>query len=450
MRGEIEIVDVAHAIQLAVAPVFLLSGVGVILGVLTGRLARIVDRARAAEDGRDASRARHARGDLDAQLRVLARRARHINIAITLITITALFVVAGRRAAVREHVRADQSRDAGGGAVRASMVTLVVALVSFLLEVRISIASLTHRQLVNKKKPRVCGPGRVADSGRREGKSPPGEPFSSSVQTRPLQHLHVAGLAAEVARDHHRRLLQLAAPRGAVELYDAAVLLESTRIWLVDQKVRVVLDAHVARNYRCGEAGFRDPFHTPRGTRAGSLENMTRYRRPEPPGSKYITPEGARRLREELDELWRVQRPQVTRAVAEAAAQGDRSENAEYIYGKKQLREIDRRVRFLRKRLEGMVVVRPATRRCSRIFFGAWVQLVDDEGAEREVRIVGPDEIDPARGYISMDSPLARALMGRVRDDEVRDRRADGRTDLTVVEVRYAATTDRPAAPVHA
>ena len=118
---------------------------------------------------------------------------------------------------------------------------------------------------------------------------------------------------------------------------------------------------------------------------------MTRYRRPQPPGSKYITPEGARRLRAELDDLWRVQRPQVTRAVSEAAAQGDRSENAEYIYGKKQLREIDRRVRFLRKRLDGIVVVDRPPDDPDRIFFGAWVQLVDDGGAERELRIVGPD-----------------------------------------------------------
>jgi transcription elongation factor GreB len=169
---------------------------------------------------------------------------------------------------------------------------------------------------------------------------------------------------------------------------------------------------------------------------------MTRYRRPEPPGSKYITPEGARRLRAELDDLWRVQRPQVTRAVAEAAAQGDRSENAEYIYGKKQLREIDRRVRFLRKRLEGIVVVDRPPDDATRIFFGAWVQLVNDEGAEREVRIVGPDEIDPARGYVSMDSPLARALMGRRPDDEVRIDTPTGARTWTVIGIRYAATTD--------
>jgi transcription elongation factor GreB len=168
---------------------------------------------------------------------------------------------------------------------------------------------------------------------------------------------------------------------------------------------------------------------------------MTRYRKPQPPGSKYITPEGARRLRAELDDLWRVQRPQVTRAVSEAAAQGDRSENAEYIYGKKQLREIDRRVRFLRKRLDGIVVVDRPPDDPGRIFFGAWVQLVDDEGAERELRIVGPDEIDPARGYVSMDSPLARALMGRRRDEEVGIDTPTGARMWTVIGIRYTAAT---------
>jgi transcription elongation factor GreB len=164
---------------------------------------------------------------------------------------------------------------------------------------------------------------------------------------------------------------------------------------------------------------------------------MTRYRRPDPAGSKYATAEGARRLREELDYLWRVHRPQVTRAVAEAAAQGDRSENAEYIYGKKQLREIDRRVRYLRKRLDGLVVVnRPPDDR-GRIFFGAWVRLEDDEGQQLEVRIVGPDEIEPARRYVSMDSPLARALLGKRRDDEVTVEVPGGRRTYTVTEIRY-------------
>ncbi len=164
---------------------------------------------------------------------------------------------------------------------------------------------------------------------------------------------------------------------------------------------------------------------------------MTRYRKPQAPGSRYATPEGAKRLRDELDELWRVQRPQVTRAVQEAAAQGDRSENAEYTYGKRQLREIDRRVRFLRKRLEGLVVVsRPPDDR-SRVFFGAWVTVEDERGAESEFRIVGPDELDPARRFVSMDSPLARALLGRRADDEVTIEVPGGRKTYVVMGVRY-------------
>jgi transcription elongation factor GreB len=164
---------------------------------------------------------------------------------------------------------------------------------------------------------------------------------------------------------------------------------------------------------------------------------MTRYRKPLPAGSQYSTPEGARRLREELDDLWKVQRPAVTRAVQEAAAQGDRSENAEYIYGKRQLREIDRRVRFLRKRLEGMTVVaRPPDDR-SRIFFGAWVEVEDDAGIATEFRIVGPDEIDPVRRLVSMDSPLARALLGKRLDDEVSIDAPGGRKRYVVTGLRY-------------
>jgi transcription elongation factor GreB len=168
---------------------------------------------------------------------------------------------------------------------------------------------------------------------------------------------------------------------------------------------------------------------------------MTRYRKSEAPGSKFATAEGARRLREELDHLWRVHRPQVTRAVSEAAAQGDRSENAEYIYGKKQLREIDRRVRFLRQRLEGLVVVtRPPDDR-TRVFFGAWVRIEDEEGHETELRIVGPDEIDPARRYVSMDSPLARALMRRQSGDEFTVEVPGGTRSYVVTEVRYEPET---------
>jgi transcription elongation factor GreB len=136
-------------------------------------------------------------------------------------------------------------------------------------------------------------------------------------------------------------------------------------------------------------------------------------------GSKYITPQGAQRLKSELDQLWKVERPQVTASVAAAAAQGDRSENAEYIYGKRRLREIDRRVRFLRQRLDGMnIVTQPPTER-SRIFFGSWVTLEDDTGKQSRYRLVGPDEFDHAPGYISMDAPLGRALLGKRLDDEL-------------------------------
>ena len=164
---------------------------------------------------------------------------------------------------------------------------------------------------------------------------------------------------------------------------------------------------------------------------------MGRFRAPEKAGSKYITPEGLQRLRAELDLLWREERPRVTQAVAAAAAQGDRSENAEYTYGKKRLREIDRRVRFLRKRLEGMVVVeqRPADPR--RVFFGAWVLLEGQDGTRTRHRIVGPDEFDMAEGYISMDSPLGRALLSRGLDDEVTVEAPGGSRVLVIVGIEY-------------
>jgi transcription elongation factor GreB len=127
-------------------------------------------------------------------------------------------------------------------------------------------------------------------------------------------------------------------------------------------------------------------------------------------------------MRDELDQLWRSERPQVTQAVAEAAAQGDRSENAEYTYGKRRLREIDRRVRFLRKRLEGMTIVDPQRlrrREAGKVFFGAWVELEDDQGIAHRYRVVGPDEFDMAPNYISMDAPLGRAVLGKALDDEI-------------------------------
>jgi transcription elongation factor GreB len=167
---------------------------------------------------------------------------------------------------------------------------------------------------------------------------------------------------------------------------------------------------------------------------------VSRYRPPIQPGSKYITPEGAKRLRDELHQLWHEERPRVTAAVAEAAAQGDRSENAEYTYGKKRLHEIDRRVRFLRKRLEDMTVVDsqadPGRRDPTRIYFGAWVQIESDRTL-RWYRIVGPDEFDMAEDYISMDSPLGRSLLGKRLDDEVSVALPGGTTLLTVVAISY-------------
>ncbi|HEU4626134.1 MAG TPA: transcription elongation factor GreB [Steroidobacteraceae bacterium] len=168
---------------------------------------------------------------------------------------------------------------------------------------------------------------------------------------------------------------------------------------------------------------------------------MSRYREPQQPGSQYITPEGARRLQRELDELWRVERPRVTQAVSEAAAQGDRSENAEYTYGKRRLREIDRRVRFLRKRLDGMVIVDKPPSDTSRVFFGAWVSLESEDGTVTRHRIVGPDEFDAAPGYISMDSPLARALMKKGLDDEVTVEVPGGRRKFVIVEIEYETAT---------
>jgi transcription elongation factor GreB len=165
--------------------------------------------------------------------------------------------------------------------------------------------------------------------------------------------------------------------------------------------------------------------------------DMGRYRAPRPPSAKYITPEGAARLKRELDELWRVKRPAVTRAVAEAAAQGDRSENAEYIYGKKQLAEIDRRVRFLRKRLASIRVVDQLPSDRSRVFFGAWFELVAD-GTKREYRLVGPDEIDGGPEYISVDSPLGRAVLGKGVGAAIDVRAPEGERRYELTAVRYS------------
>jgi transcription elongation factor GreB len=164
---------------------------------------------------------------------------------------------------------------------------------------------------------------------------------------------------------------------------------------------------------------------------------MGRFRPPPAAGSKYLTPAGARRLREELDRLWREERPRVTQAVSAAAAQGDRSENAEYTYGKRRLREIDRRVRFLRRRLDGVVIVDQPPADPQRVFFGAWVELAAEDGTRVRYRIVGPDEFDMAPGYISMDSPLGRALLRRRIEEEVTVATPGGSRLYLIVAIEY-------------
>jgi transcription elongation factor GreB len=164
---------------------------------------------------------------------------------------------------------------------------------------------------------------------------------------------------------------------------------------------------------------------------------MSRYRPPAAPKSNYLTAEGETRLRQELDFLWRDERPKVTQQVSDAAALGDRSENAEYIYGKKRLREIDRRVRYLRQRLEDAVVVKTLPTDTSKIYFGAWVDLEDDLGEIHNYRIVGPDEVGDRPGYISMDAPLGRALLGRQTDDEISISTPTGRSHFYITDIRY-------------
>lgn len=163
----------------------------------------------------------------------------------------------------------------------------------------------------------------------------------------------------------------------------------------------------------------------------------TRDRPPQPKRSVYITPEGAKKLRAELDELWTVERPRVTQQVADAAAMGDRSENAEYIYGKRRLREIDRRVRFLSKRLEEIRIVNEAPTDPKRVFFGAWVTVEDEDGVEKAYRIVGADESDLESGKISIDSPVARALLGKREGDEVTIKVPKGDVAYTIIAVNY-------------
>lgn len=163
---------------------------------------------------------------------------------------------------------------------------------------------------------------------------------------------------------------------------------------------------------------------------------MGRYRPPQPKQSHYITRAGYQRLEAESKTIW-VRRREVTKALTAAAAEGDRSENAEYIYRKKELRELDRRIRYLQKRLPDLKVVETVRPILSRAFFGATVELEDDAGTAVTYRIVGPDEFDPSKGWISMDAPLARALIKRSLDDEVVVQTPAGERRYWVVAVRY-------------
>ncbi len=164
---------------------------------------------------------------------------------------------------------------------------------------------------------------------------------------------------------------------------------------------------------------------------------MSRWRPPRPKSSAYITAAGAKKLKDELTHLWKVERPQVTQVVHEAAKNGDRSENGDYIYGKRRLREIDARVRFLSKRLEALTIVDRLPEDQSRVFFGAWVTLEDEDGNETTWQIVGPDEFDVSRNKLSMDSPLARAMLRKQLDDEVVLLKPEGEERYYISQIVY-------------
>jgi len=164
---------------------------------------------------------------------------------------------------------------------------------------------------------------------------------------------------------------------------------------------------------------------------------MGRWRPPREKGSPYITAEGAAHLTAELKQLWKVERPVVTDTVHEAAKNGDRSENGDYIYGKKRLREIDSRVRFLTKRLEELTIVDQAPANQNTVYFGAWVTLIDDDDNTQRYQIVGPDEFDISQQKISMDSPIAKALLKKQLGDEVLIITPNGDTLFYIEKIEY-------------
>jgi transcription elongation factor GreB len=160
----------------------------------------------------------------------------------------------------------------------------------------------------------------------------------------------------------------------------------------------------------------------------------------QPVRPRYITPEGFRRLADEHWNIWSVLRPKIVAEVESAAALGDRSENAEYLYGKRKLRELDRRLRFLSQRMDSLTVIEPRPHPSGRAYFGAWVTVEDEDGAEQTWRLVGADEFDVERGLISVDSPLGRALLGKAEGQQVRVQRPAGPVALTVVEISWEAS----------
>jgi len=152
---------------------------------------------------------------------------------------------------------------------------------------------------------------------------------------------------------------------------------------------------------------------------------------------RYITPEGFRSIAREHKRIWSELRPRVVAEVEAAAALGDRSENAEYVYGKRRLRELDHRLRFLSQRMDELTVVEPRPHPSGRAFFGAWVVVEDEDGERRTYRLIGPDELDPARGLISVEAPLGRALLGKGQGDVATVQRPAGPVELTVVSVSW-------------
>lgn len=166
---------------------------------------------------------------------------------------------------------------------------------------------------------------------------------------------------------------------------------------------------------------------------------MSRWRPPNEKSSLYITPEGYARLRAEYEELWSRRRPEVVKALAAAAAEGDRSENAEYQYRKKELREIDARLKYLTSRLQEVTVIEVRARSDGKVYFGAWVEIADEQGESRRYCIVGADETDAQAGRISVDSPVARALLGKSEGDQVTVQLPGGAQRIEIVGVRYGS-----------